>query len=121
MRRAAVSIPSNIAEGHLRNTAKDFKQFFRKEISCSTYNEKTEATMPVVAIDEEKKKTLKIGHLTLYAKLLMDKESLIRQKDRKAFIYLMMIYSGSKSRAPILSARVLLSTGYSNFINREFK
>ncbi len=27
MRRAAVSIPSNIAEGHLRKTAKDFKQF----------------------------------------------------------------------------------------------
>ncbi len=26
MRRAAVSIPSNIAEGHLRKTAKDFKQ-----------------------------------------------------------------------------------------------
>ena len=27
MRRAAVSIPSNIAEGHLRKTAEDFKQF----------------------------------------------------------------------------------------------
>ena len=27
MRRAAVTIPSNIAEGHLRKTAKDFKQF----------------------------------------------------------------------------------------------
>ncbi len=27
MRRAAVSIPSNIAEGHLRKTTKDFKQF----------------------------------------------------------------------------------------------
>ncbi len=27
MRRAAVSIPSNIAERHLRKTAKDFKQF----------------------------------------------------------------------------------------------
>lgn len=27
MRNAAVSIPSNIAEGHLRKTAKDFKQF----------------------------------------------------------------------------------------------
>lgn len=27
MRRAAVSIPSNIAEGHLRKAAKDFKQF----------------------------------------------------------------------------------------------
>ncbi|MGB2728438.1 MAG: four helix bundle protein [Halobacteriota archaeon] len=26
MRRAAVSIPSNIAEGHLRKTAKDFKE-----------------------------------------------------------------------------------------------
>lgn len=27
MRNAAVSIPSNIAEGHLRKTTKDFKQF----------------------------------------------------------------------------------------------
>jgi len=27
MRRVAVSIPSNIAEGHLRKTAKDFRQF----------------------------------------------------------------------------------------------
>ncbi|MEK7212390.1 MAG: four helix bundle protein [Patescibacteria group bacterium] len=27
MRRAAVSIPSNIAEGHMRTTTKDFKQF----------------------------------------------------------------------------------------------
>jgi len=27
MRRAAVSIPSNIAEGKLRNTRKDFAQF----------------------------------------------------------------------------------------------
>jgi four helix bundle protein len=27
MSRAAVSIPSNIAEGHLRKTSKDFKQF----------------------------------------------------------------------------------------------
>lgn len=27
MRSAALSIPSNIAEGHMRKTAKDFKQF----------------------------------------------------------------------------------------------
>ncbi|MBI4092783.1 MAG: four helix bundle protein [Candidatus Kerfeldbacteria bacterium] len=27
MRRSAVSIPSNIAEGHMRTTNKDFKQF----------------------------------------------------------------------------------------------
>ncbi|OHB22858.1 MAG: four helix bundle protein [Parcubacteria group bacterium RIFCSPLOWO2_01_FULL_48_18] len=27
MRRAAISIPSNIAEGHMRRTIKDFKQF----------------------------------------------------------------------------------------------
>lgn len=27
MRRSAVSIPSNIAEGHMRNTDKDFRQF----------------------------------------------------------------------------------------------
>ena len=27
MRRAAVSIPSNIAEGHMRTTNKDFRQF----------------------------------------------------------------------------------------------
>ena len=27
MNRAAVSIPSNIAEGHMRNTNKDFRQF----------------------------------------------------------------------------------------------
>jgi four helix bundle protein len=27
MRRAAVSIPSNIAEGHMRNSDKQFKQF----------------------------------------------------------------------------------------------
>ena len=26
-------------------------------------------TLPVVVIDEEKEKTLKIGHMTLYAKL----------------------------------------------------
>jgi len=31
MRRAAVSIPSNIAEGHLRKTAKGFKKFLEKK------------------------------------------------------------------------------------------
>jgi hypothetical protein len=36
--------------------------------------EKTD-TVPVVVIDEEKEKPLKIGYITLYAKLFMDKES----------------------------------------------
>jgi four helix bundle protein len=35
MRRAAVSIPSNIAEGHTRHTAADFKHFLRMALGSA--------------------------------------------------------------------------------------
>jgi four helix bundle protein len=50
MRRAAISIPSNIAEGHLRKSLKEFLQFLRVAYSSSAELE----TQLVIAKDLHK-------------------------------------------------------------------
>jgi len=54
-----------------------------KYISGQKNYEKNE-TIPVVVIDEEKEKTLKIGYMTLYAKLFMGSQKR-SVKNRKTF------------------------------------
>ncbi len=47
--------------------------------------------IPVVMVDDDGKKTLKIGYVTLYAKFFMSPhlKNEIPKKNRKAFIYLL--------------------------------
>jgi len=62
MRRAAVSIPSNIAEGQCRSTEKDFKQFLHIAYgSCAELD--TQLTISKLIPDIPKKDYLEIENL----------------------------------------------------------
>ncbi len=43
-------------------------------------------TIPVVIVDDEKKKTFKIGYMTLYAKLFMTSQNATSKKTENHFI-----------------------------------
>lgn len=67
MRRCAVSIPSNIAEGFARKHNREYKQFLYIALgSCSELETQVEITVRLGYIAESKKKDLleKINHVT---------------------------------------------------------
>lgn len=71
MRRSAVSIPSNIAEGHMRTTDKDFRQFISiSRGSCAELETQTTIAYKLGYIKEEDLYNLLTSKIEEVAKML---------------------------------------------------
>ena len=79
MRRAAVSIPSNLAEGAARNSRKEFAQFVG--ISCGSLAELETQLMLAVSLGYLKPDAQCVGQVTFVGKLVRSLRRSLRASD----------------------------------------
>jgi len=79
MRRAADSIPSNLAEGAARNSRKEFAQFVR--ISCGSLAERDTQLMLAISLGYLKPDAQCVGQVTFVGKLVRSLRRSLRTSD----------------------------------------
>ena len=79
MRRAAVSIPSNLAEGAARNSRKEFAQFVG--ISCGSLAELETQLMLAISLGYLKPDAQCVGQVTFVGKLVRSLRRSLRTSD----------------------------------------
>ena len=79
MRRAADSIPSNLAEGAARNSRKEFAQFVR--ISCGSLAERDTQLMLAISLGYLKPDAQCVGQVTFVGKLVRSLRRSLRASD----------------------------------------
>jgi len=79
IRRAAVSIPSNLAEGAARNSRREFTQFVG--ISCGSLAELETQLMLAVSLDYLKPDAQCVGQVTIVGKLVRSLRRSLRTSD----------------------------------------